>query len=476
VAREKYRAETGCAALADQRGDSLVATAPPAQRWLLIESHTPWPRHALTALRRSTDLTRQPAPSTPKPDPPPGPESSTASGRESGAAVAPDAGTASGRESGAAVASDAGTASGRESGAVVTPGSGAAAGPGSGEALGMSAGAGEVMSALASRTDSSSAGVSLAWGEDERAGAGEELGVEVARRCRELGYRPVLIKRYGRVDHSAPRRWAAVDCRPGRESIRWGVLPSDEHVLEVLSGADRGVVSHEPIYLVCTHGRHDACCAVRGRPVAAALTAAYPDRTWECSHVGGDRFAANVVVLPHGLYYGHVPVTRAVELAKQYDEGFVVPDLLRGSGAFSPPVQAAQHFARAAGHFLAVNALRPTAVRRLPTNRWQIDLATHTAQDPDHPTQPPKHPTRQPGRASRQPEQAEDPSALSTRQPGQATTGSGQVGGVGGEVEWGPVITVEVSAWVEAVDAPLTCSSAPPGHVRRFRLNSLTTN
>jgi len=29
-------------------------------------------------------------------------------------------------------------------------------------------------------------------------------------------------------------------------------------------------VDQQPLYLVCTHGTHDVCCAVRGRPVAAA--------------------------------------------------------------------------------------------------------------------------------------------------------------------------------------------------------------
>ncbi|MFG1819979.1 sucrase ferredoxin [Kribbella sp. NPDC049174] len=293
---ERYRAETGCAALADWRGDSLVATAPPAERWLLIESRNPWPRNALTALSHSAG--------------------------------------------------------------------------------------------------------------------------EVARRCAELGYRPALIRRYGRIDRSAPRRWGLVDCRPGRESVRWGVLPSDEHLLEVLSGADPGEVSHEPVYLVCTHGRHDACCAVRGRPVAAALAAAYPERTWECSHVGGDRFAANVVVLPHGLFYGHVAAPRAVELAKHYDEGLVVPDLLRGSGAFVPPVQAAQHFARAAGHSLVVDDLGPRALRQLAGNHWQVDLAL---------------------------------------------SGTG-------------LITVEVSAHLDTVDAKLTCAGTAPATVRRFQFHGITSS
>jgi hypothetical protein len=207
-----------------------------------------------------------------------------------------------------------------------------------------------------------------------------------------------------------------VDCRPGQESVRWGDLPADEHVLDVLAGTDRGTLSHEPVYLVCTHGRHDACCAVRGRPIAAALAGAYPDRTWECSHIGGDRFAANVVVLPHGLFYGHVPVTRAVELAKRYDEGNVVPDLLRGSGAFAPAVQAAQHFARAAGHSVAVSNLLPHSVRQLPDNRWQITLTS--------------------------------------------TTG---------------LITAELSAHLDTVNARLTCAGTSPSQVRRFQLQSLTT-
>ncbi|MGW1346515.1 sucrase ferredoxin [Kribbella sp. NPDC002412] len=207
-----------------------------------------------------------------------------------------------------------------------------------------------------------------------------------------------------------------MDCRPGRESMRWGELPSDEHLLDVLAGTDPGEPSDEPAYLVCTHGRHDACCSVRGRPVAAALAATYPERTWECSHIGGDRFAANVVVLPHSLFYGHVSAPRAVELAKHHDEGLVVPDLLRGSGAFIPPVQAAQHYARAAGHSLAVDALLPRAVRQLHPDHWQVDLTDGTAQ-----------------------------------------------------------LRVELSVHLDTVDARLTCAGRTPSQVRRFELHSLTS-
>jgi hypothetical protein len=242
-----------------------------------------------------------------------------------------------------------------------------------------------------------------------------ELGTTVTRLCRAASIRPVLIRRYGRVDRTRRRRWGLADARPGRETLRWGDLPSDDHLLEVLAGNDEGHLSDDPAYLVCTHGRHDACCAVRGRPVAAALATAYPDRTWECSHIGGDRFSANVVVLPHSLFYGHVSPAEAVDVVRQYDEGVVVPDLLRGSGAFNPAVQAAQHFARTAGHSPALGNLLPQAVDPLGDNRWRILLASTT----------------------------------------------------------GP-IAVDVSAHLDTVEARLTCAGSSPAQVRRFDLHSLT--
>ena len=52
------------------------------------------------------------------------------------------------------------------------------------------------------------------------------------------------------------------------------------------------------MWLVCTNGKRDACCARDGLPVARALAALRPDEAWECSHLGGHRFAANVALAP----------------------------------------------------------------------------------------------------------------------------------------------------------------------------------
>ena len=93
--------------------------------------------------------------------------------------------------------------------------------------------------------------------------------------------------------------------------------------LEALgAGRSPGLVpSDEVILCVCTHGRHDACCAEKGRPVAAALSEAYPEEAWEVSHIGGDRFAANLLVLPHGLYYGGVDAASAPRVAEATHDG-----------------------------------------------------------------------------------------------------------------------------------------------------------
>ncbi|WP_300599321.1 sucrase ferredoxin [Niabella sp.] len=64
-----------------------------------------------------------------------------------------------------------------------------------------------------------------------------------------------------------------------------------------------------PFYVVCTNGKKDKCCAKFGFPVFKFIE--NHDKkvpVFECTHVGGDRFAANAVCLPGGIYYGRVMV------------------------------------------------------------------------------------------------------------------------------------------------------------------------
>lgn len=173
-----------------------------------------------------------------------------------------------------------------------------------------------------------------------------DLGRALVHRIEDAGIRPLAIRRPGRRAVQDGTRWALVDSRPGRESVLWGWVEHARELLDVPLDGSVGLLSDRPVFAVCAHGRHDQCCAVRGRAVAARLASEYPEETWECSHLGGDRFAGTMVLLPHGLYYGWVDDGDAVAVADAYLAGRVEPRFLRGRSAYSHPVQAAQHFAR----------------------------------------------------------------------------------------------------------------------------------
>jgi hypothetical protein len=172
-------------------------------------------------------------------------------------------------------------------------------------------------------------------------------------------------------------RYAVADLRPGREGLRWAQAAS----VEAIATGDWTVRAGEgdPVALVCVHGRHDVCCAMRGRPVAAALEQRWPGRVWECSHLGGDRFAATLVLLPHGLYYGRVDGPSGAAILAAYDRGEVEPTHLRGRTSLPRLAQAAQAAARDAGQLgPPLDAGLPRAVRDLGDGLVEVALA-----DPD---------------------------------------------------------------------------------------------
>lgn len=170
----------------------------------------------------------------------------------------------------------------------------------------------------------------------------------------EAGVRLVAVRRSIRSQPGAAVRLAYVDC-VGRRTWARSVDDLADIVaatatvpLEVSPSADAGWDEVPgPIVLVCTNGRHDACCATFGRPVLRALRgSSWSDAVWESSHIGGDRFAANVVVLPTGLYFGRVDPERAVALLDGVAAGRLDPETFRGRATLGFPAQAAEHFVR----------------------------------------------------------------------------------------------------------------------------------
>ncbi|HEX2174607.1 MAG TPA: sucrase ferredoxin [Nocardioidaceae bacterium] len=233
-----------------------------------------------------------------------------------------------------------------------------------------------------------------AWGADAPADSRlpAQTAADLEWRCAAAGVRPVLIRRHGRVA-AGPMRCFAAYADPLRPRMETTTLERAEDLsglpLERLGrGEPTGLEPHpEPVFLVCTHGRHDVCCAERGRPVAAALSASHPAQTWECSHIGGDRFAGNLLVLPDGLYYGRADRESGPRIAKMHQEGQVDLDHLRGRAGFGFPTQAAEWHLRRTLGLTGVDQLRliRQGVRSDVTEavfavdddqRWQVRIRT----------------------------------------------------------------------------------------------------
>jgi len=200
------------------------------------------------------------------------------------------------------------------------------------------------------------------------------IGRALATRAHRAGVRLIAIRRPGRARGQGRWRWAVVDARAGSESVRWGEAAAPEELLEVPLDGSTGVPSDEPVLAVCTQGRHDECCAVRGRPVAALLAERWPEATWECSHIGGDRFAATMILFPHALTFGRMDDHDPVRVVEEYLAGRVATEGFRGRATLPRVVQAAQAAAYEATGDRRLSAHAPLGLHE-GQGAWLVDLA-----------------------------------------------------------------------------------------------------
>ncbi len=197
------------------------------------------------------------------------------------------------------------------------------------------------------------------------------------------GMRLQAIRRHGKHHVGPPPGGYDVgiaDTRAGAQAIAWWRFDDLAQLADELEGAGPHrapiAIDTQPLYLVCAHGRHDACCALRGRPVAQALQHLRPRRVWETTHLGGDRFAANVLVLPTGELYGRVSAEIAAQFVERAETGQVLPDILRGRIGLTPAAQAAIVYAHQQLGITARDALTATSVTKVDEERLQVRVAT----------------------------------------------------------------------------------------------------
>lgn len=194
------------------------------------------------------------------------------------------------------------------------------------------------------------------------------LGIELDARCARSGGRFMLMRRPGgHPDRTGPRRvflahageradqsWllaADVEHLGDLLGLDWGALARGSRAL--VQASVRGATQADPTLLVCTNGRRDVCCAVRGRSLASAAAHHAPGRVWEVSHTGGHRFAPTAVLLPWGQTYARLDEQSSVWALDAVLDGHTPAELLgplhdRGRSGIPAVAQCAESTVRAA--------------------------------------------------------------------------------------------------------------------------------
>jgi len=134
----------------------------------------------------------------------------------------------------------------------------------------------------------------------------------------------------------------------------------------------------EPLILVCTNGRRDQCCAKLGLPLYQTLSKSLGNNVWRSSHVGGHRFAPNVICFPHGIFYGHVDPELTDQVIQSHLQGKISVNNYRGRACYSKPAQAGEFFLRKHTSILDIDAFDLIHERETSADRWELQFSSRT--------------------------------------------------------------------------------------------------
>ena len=189
----------------------------------------------------------------------------------------------------------------------------------------------------------------------------------------------LLVKRPGR---RPARGFQVFHGRTGEEGGHWRRLEvaAYDELLRLDVGGDAGEPLEHPLLIVCTHGIRDRCCARYGQALLRELRRqADPAWVWQATHVGGDRFAGNLVALPEGLYFGRVGPDDVAPLLAAYREGRIALSRYRGRSCHPFAVQAAEGHVRRVTGLDGIADVRVVSARRAGRDRFEVELLAVSA-------------------------------------------------------------------------------------------------
>jgi (2Fe-2S) ferredoxin len=165
----------------------------------------------------------------------------------------------------------------------------------------------------------------------------------MARDVRELPLDPGEVPKLTATDERSTG--PGIDLLVFPEALRYRV--ADESgwravLREQLVGGARAPVENRPLpgrhVFVCVHAARDERCGRCGPPLLAAVREAVIEAGLEdvtvraTSHVGGHKYAGNLLVYPEGIWYGYVRPDDAARLVGEHlIGGRILTDLHRGT-------------------------------------------------------------------------------------------------------------------------------------------------
>lgn len=223
------------------------------------------------------------------------------------------------------------------------------------------------------------------WGRDALSASHLDTGLaaELSALAAGTGVRIVLIRRPGSHPdrhRPVPRHVYLAHTAPGNTWLERALVTDPKELLDLdlarVGAGTAGLLGPTvttPLLLVCTNGRRDVCCALLGRPIAAALADEHGEAVWECTHIGGHRFAPTALLLPTGYSYGHLDDVAAGRLLTG---SAVETEGCRGRSTWSAAGQVAELAVRELAGERDPDALTVGAVSEPVDGGWLVEV-TH---------------------------------------------------------------------------------------------------
>lgn len=135
-----------------------------------------------------------------------------------------------------------------------------------------------------------------------------------------------------------------------------------------------------PLFLVCTNGKRDRCCAKFGTALYQAFTDVVETAVWQTTHLGGHRFAPTLMSFPEGVCYGQVTVEDIPQLLTAQQNSDIYLPRLRGRVIYDAVTQVAEYYLCQENNQASLTAFQHISTHSPTKNEWIVEFQNTTTE------------------------------------------------------------------------------------------------